>query len=559
MFSVKDAVDEADRRTGSSRGIPRWLFPTLAVVVLGVGGFFLIRQLNTAPPAAAPQTAAVHRGTINSTVNATGSVIAQTNARLSFKTSGRIAEVSVKPGDTVQAGQTLAQLDTTDLSLQATQQRAALASAQAKLANIKAGPRPEEIQSAQAAVDSAQAKLNQVKAAAQVSDVKAAEQGVAAAQASLDQAKANLAKLKAGATSQDIANARLAVTQANNTLAADKKQRDYTCGQKPDSVTGLPTQATINSQCDAAKAKVTYDTTQVTIAQNNLAKLQAPPKTADVTAAQKAVDSAQAQVNSAQAKLDQVRAGARTDDLTIAEAAVTQAQAALALKQKPYTDADLQSAQAAVDQAQAQLDLALYSISNATLAAPFAGVVSTVNVTAGEMSGGTSPVLVLVNPSDIRLDVNVDETDVSNVAAGQKARVTFDALPGKQFDGVVTAVAPNATIQSGVSTYIVSINIANAEGVRPGLTGNAGVIYAEKSDALLVPNRAIHRSGKDRSVVVLVGDKQESRSVTIGMTNDQETEIVEGVGEGDTVVIATTTSFQFTPPSRATATPRPAQ
>jgi HlyD family secretion protein len=349
------------------------------------------------------------------------------------------------------------------------------------------------------------------------------------------------------------------VTQASNTLTADKKQRDYTCRQKPDSVTGLPTKSTINSQCDAAKAKVTFDSTQVTIAQNNLAKLQAPAKAADVTAAQKAVDSAQAQVNSAQAKLDQVRAGAKPDDLTIAEAALTQAQAALALKQKPYTDADLQSAQAAVDQAQAALDLALYNLSNAVLTAPFAGVVSAVNVASGELSSAASPAIVLVNPTDIRLDVNVDETDVANVAPGQKARVAFDALPGKQFDGVVYAVAPNATIQSGVSTYAVSINIANAEGIRPGMSGNAGIVYAEKADALLVPNRSIHREGRDRYVDVLVGDKSEKRPVKIGLTNDQDTEIVEGLAEGDAVVIPTTTSFQFTPPSRATATPRSGQ
>jgi HlyD family secretion protein len=276
MFGVKDAVGEVDRRTGSSRGFPRWLLATLAVVVLGVVGFFLIRQLTSPPPAAAPQTAPVSRGMISSTVSATGSVVAQANARLAFKATGRIAEVLVKPGDAVQAGQILARLDTTDLSLQATQQRAALASAQAKLANIKSGPRPEEIQSAQAAVDSAQANLDNVKAGATSADLSAAGQAVQAAWSQVLTARDNLSKLKNGPTSQDLANARLQVTQAQNTLAADKKQRDYTCGQKANPP--ALTQATINSQCDAAKAKVTFDMTQVTIAQNNLANPPAPPR-----------------------------------------------------------------------------------------------------------------------------------------------------------------------------------------------------------------------------------------------------------------------------------------
>ena len=559
VFGVKDAVDETDRRAEEGRGIPRWLFPTLAVVILGVGGFFLIRHLNAPAPAAAPQTAVVTRGLINSTVSATGSVVAPDNASLGFRAPGRVAEVDVKPGDRVQAGQVLAKLDTTDVALQVTQQRAALASAQAKLDSIKAGPRAEDVAAAQAAVANAQASLDNVNAGATSADISAAQQAVQAASSQVQTARDSLSKLKNGATSQDLRNAELQVTQANNSLAADRKQRDYTCGQKPDAVTGLPTQATINANCDAAKAKVTYDTTQVSIAQNNLAKLKTPATAAAIAAATDSVHAAENSYNAAVARLNDLKDGPSAPQLAAAQSQLAQAQANLAKTQKPYTDTDLQVAQATVDQAQAQLDLARFNLSNATLTAPFAGTVGAVNVIEGVLTSGTTPAIVLVNPNDIRLDVNVDETDVANVATGQKARVAFDALPTRQFDGVITAVAPNATIQAGVATYTVSVKIANAEGVRPGMTGNAGIIYAEKSDALLVPNRAIHRSGKDRYVQVLVGGKEEIRPVTIGMANEQETEIVEGVAEGETVVIATTTSFQFTPPSRATATPRPAQ
>jgi HlyD family secretion protein len=555
MFEVKDAVEKSDRQIGDrpSGGAPRWLIATLAVVVLGVVAFLAFRQLSTPPPATPPQTVAARRGPINATVSATGSVIAQSSAKLAFKTAGRIAEVSVKPGDTVKAGQVLARLDTTDLSLQVIQQRAALASAQAKLANLKLGPRPEDLQSAQAAVDSATAKLNQVKSAAQAPDVKAGQQGVAAAQAQLDQAKSNLATLKAGASSQDIKNAQLAVSQAQVSYSTAVSNRDNTCNPPATtSPTGTPIpHPTPNAAaCTAAKNNVTLASYAITTAKNTLAKLQTPATAASVTAAQRAVDSAQAQLASAQAKLDQINAGAKPDDVTIAEAALTQAQAQLALKTKPYTDADLQSAQAAVDQAQAQLDLALYNLSNATLVAPFAGVINTVNINVGELTGA-SPAIVLVNPTDIRLDVNVDEADVANIALGQKATVTFDALKAQQFVGVVSAIAPSATIQTGVSIYVVSLNLTGSDQIRPGMTGSSSIVYAEKADVVLVPNRSIRRSGRDRSVDVLVGDKLETRPVTVGMSNDTDSEIIDGVSAGDLVAVTVTTSFQFGPPTPA--------
>ena len=565
-------------------GMLRWVLAALLLALLAFAAYLAFDRL-IAPkaPVVALQTFKVRRGTIQSTVNSTGTVVPLAQARLAFRASGRVAEVGVKPGDAVTKGQALAKLDTTDLALQVSQAKAQLSTAEAKLASVKAGSRAEEVKAAQAqldaakakldlmlaggraeevaaakaGVDSAKAKLNQLMNSPLEVDVKAAEQGVAAAQAALQKAQADLAKLKSGPTAEDLKGADLAVEQAKVSLWSQQINRDGVCGN--------PRNA--QYQCDAANASVAAAETALNIALNNQAKLKAPPRPEDVAAAEQAVASAQAQLASAQAKLKQVKAGPTPDDLAVAQAAVVQAEQTLALKQKPYTDADIlaqrqavaqaeaqlaakqvpytdadvQQAQAGVDQARAQLELAQYNLANAVLVAPFDGVVNSVTVNVGEVSSSGSTI-VLVNPKDLRLDVSVDEADIARIEVGQKTVVTFDAVPGQTFSGKVVAVAPSATLQSGVATYLVSISIADPGPVKPGMTGNASIVYGEQANALVVPNRAIRTQGRSRVVEVLVDGQRESRQVKVGVSNDQMSEITEGLAEGDEVIIPSTTS-----------------
>lgn len=583
---ARAGVGRAPSRLFGRLGALRWPIAVLGVVLLAIAIYLAYTQLLApkAPVAAAQTTFDVRRGNIASSISATGTVAPLTQAKLSFRGTGRISEVSAKVGDRVTRDQPLAKLDTTELALKVSQSRAQLSTAQAKLANVKAGSRSEEIRSAQlqldaakakleamlaggrpedvatarASLSSAQAKLSQLKKTPTPADLKAAEQSVAAAQASLQKAQADLAKLRAGPTAEEIRGAELAVEQAKASLWSSQTSRDGTCGS-----------ANVREyQCNAANASVSASEVSLAIAQNNLAKLKTGPKPEDVAAAEQAVTSAQAQLASAQAKLDQVTAGPTAEDLAAAQAAVVQAEQALLLKQKPYTEADiqaqrqavaqaeaalaskqapyteadLQSAQAAVDQAKAQLELDEYNLANAVLVAPFDGVVHTVGYNVGEVASGSANVVV-VDPRELRLDVNVDETDIARLEVGQKTNITFDPIAGRTFQGKVISVAPSAAIQSGVATYLVSISIPDAGPIRPGMTGNASIVYGEKENALLVPNRAIRTQGRNRVVEVAVGDQRELRQVTVGVTNDQFSEVTEGLAEGDKVVIQATRSL----------------
>ena len=159
----------------------------VVAVLLGVGYYGYTRYVAREPEAPPPET--VEEG-IPDVVSATGVVMPARWANLSFQTGGRVEEITVEAGDEVKEGQLLARLDATALERQVAQAQAGLATARARLAQVRAGVRPEEIEAAEAGLAAAQAGLKQ-------------------AQGTLASAQANLDKLL-----EEPTKARLAAAEA---------------------------------------------------------------------------------------------------------------------------------------------------------------------------------------------------------------------------------------------------------------------------------------------------------------------------------------------------------
>jgi HlyD family secretion protein len=464
--------------------------------------------------------------------------------------------------------------------------QAALDGAQAKLDGMLAQGRPADVQAAQEGLNAAQAKLHGLKQGPQAGDVAAAQTAVQAAQAAVTLAQAQLAALTRPPDPLAIKQAQNVLEQAKDAVNQRQLQRDGFCGD--------PNIA--HYQCQQAQSQIGQAEQAEQQAQAKLDQLSVPPHPEDVAAANAAVASAQANVTSAQARLAQLKAGALPDDIAQASAAVGQAEqaleakktpwtqsdidqqkdlvaqaaAALAIKQTPWRQADIDQqkqlvaqaaaalarakqpftandvaqAQAVVDGAQAQLDQARYNVSAATVLAPFSGIVSAVSANPGELASpiSPSPIVSLVDPNNLRLDASVDETDVSHVQVGQDVTIAFDAVPDKTFPGKVLSIAPNATVQSGVATYTVSVSVQSSPEIKPGMTGNASIIYAHHDDVLLVPNRAVRTDGANRVVSVLASGTPVAKPVTVGISDDQSTEVLTGVQVGDQVVLPSTST-----------------
>ncbi len=469
-------------RTRARKGGRRWRWVVLILVLIvlaGAGAYLYLRSQAPRTTRTASSTYTVARGSIMATVSGSGSVATSSSESLSFKAGGTVTEVLVQLGDTVKAGQVLARLDEGALKMQVTPAEANLASAQAALDDLKAGPTAAELSAAKLSVVNAKLQLQNLTSGSSTADV-------ASARSSLLTAQQNLATLQSGDPTE-IQHARDALEQAKNSLAAQQISRDSTCG-KPK----------METQCDAANITVGNGEIAVRQAQATLDELLAGPTDTELKVAQLAVtqangrlaslsgatsalelEAAQLQLENAQAKLDELNAGASAADLAKAQASV-------------------ESAKVALSEAQDALDGAL-------LQAPFDGTVTAVNVTAGDDASAGTAAVSLVGRSELHVDLKLSENDAVAVQAGQPVTLTFDSLEGKALAGTVSYVSPAAESTNGVVTYAVRVKVAQDDPqVRIGMSANVSIITARKENVLLVPNTALLPQDSGGYMVMLV-------------------------------------------------------
>jgi HlyD family secretion protein len=452
-------------------------------------------------------------------VTASGQVAARQSAELSFRVPGTVAAILVDEGAQVDAGQPLVRLDTTELELGVRQAEAALAQAQAGYERLVEGATPEEVAAARAQVAQAQAALRQARGSVTDQDIAAAEANLAralaqqaevqagpkvadltAAQSARDQAAANLeiqrtnlsaAKTNAGLQLELAANA---VRDAQKTYDDIywrnrdlEKLLDNFDQDLPKEAEDAEQQALRGVQSAEARleqARLGYEQArqneieglQAAEAQLRNAEAQLQRVRDGATAEQRAA--VDAQVAQARANLDKLRGDQRAGGLQAAEAGVAAAQANLARATSDPTAATLAGALAQVAQAEAGLESARLNLAKATLTAPFAGTVASINVDVGDLAaGGPLPVVQLVDISELRIEVNVSDTDVARVREGMPARVTVDAIPGKTFNGTVTFIAPTATLVGNVRTYPVRIVLDTQDaGLRAGMSARVSIL-----------------------------------------------------------------------------------
>jgi HlyD family secretion protein len=395
----------------------------------------------------------------------------------------------------------------------------------------------KDVVAAQSAYDAAAASLKLTLAAHDAGvDLIAAQTAYDTSVSQLTSARAKLDETRAGATSADLTAAQAAVEQATTGLATAQAKLDQTLqgATDADTVAAVTAVQTALANVDSAQAKL--DGLGVATPQ-------------DVQSARSAQSSALAGLQTAEAKLAQLEAGPTQTDIETARSGLASALATLATKTGNARPSDVALQQEAVRQAQLALQQAQIDADNNTLFAPFDGLVASVTGNPGEMAPtGTTGVIALVDPHEIRVDVTVDETDVARVAVGKAATLTFDALPGRPFRGKIISVSPMGTLSQGVVTYPVSIGLDNrsenrAQVLPAGLTASATIIIDEKNDVLVVPLRAVRRQGREQVVEVMGEDgKPATRAVKTGVQSEQSVEITEGLEEGDQLVIQGTTT-----------------
>jgi HlyD family secretion protein len=237
-------------------------------------------------------------------------------------------------------------------------------------------------------------------------------------------------------------------------------------------------------------------------------------------------------------------------DLAQAESDVAAAAYAASLADRDQVkvkEHQVAAAQAAVTQREAQLRLAEVQRSRMTIRSPVAGLVTRRLANEGEvvgLGGGSmltlgGPLITLVDLDRLYVRATVDEFDARQIRMGQEVRLTLEALPGRTLRGRLYKISPSVSGERQEARTF-SIRVALEEGrefVKPGMSADVEVIVARRQDALSVPSQAMmEREGKKR-VYMVAGGRARATTVKVGESNWSSTEILEGLREGDRVII----------------------
>lgn len=227
-----------------------------------------------------------------------------------------------------------------------------------------------------------------------------------------------------------------------------------------------------------------------------------------------------------------------------AEAQVAQAKANLDDLQNGPTQEQKDVATAQLEQAKLGLSQAERNLGKTTLKAPTSGVLTTLNLTVGQVVGaGGGAAAVLADTSALHIETFVDENDVTRVAPGKPVTFTLQGVSGEQvFNGSVESISASGDANQGVVVYAVRVKVQNAIPLYLGMSADVQIILDTHKDVLAVPTRALQRrTGGGQYVIVQTNNAQTTEiDVTTGLTVDDLTEVSgEGLREGQTVVIST--------------------
>lgn len=426
-----------------------------------------------ATPATAVAVVSARVGDIPFTISVTGSLQTLDDVTISAKVPGKIAKVTVREGDIVQAGQVVAQQDTADLEAQVRQAEAALRSAQARLKQAETAlalqPTQNEtsLRQAEAALSAARARLRALEAGARRQERQQVEQQVASAKANLDNALANLERVR-----------RLFQQDA------------------------VPKQ-----QLDAAQTAYDIALAQYRTAQEQLSLIQEGTREEEIDAQRALVKQAEEAVRLARTGDLQLRV--RQDEVNAAKALVAQAQAGLFYARQQYESAFIRS--------------------------PISGTVATRFAQPGQMAGAGSPIVRIVNLNTIFFEANVSETEVRYIRVGQPVTVTVDAYPKEVFRGVVSRLYPVGS--QGSRDFVVRVDMRNDAGkLKPEMFARGEILINVHRNVVLVPKDAILIQDGKQVVFVVEGDVARRKTVQTGYINGSNAE-VHGIRAGATVVV----------------------
>lgn len=476
----------------------------ILILVVLVASYFIFK---TPSSVVNTVTDVVKISDLKQTVLATGQVVSSTDLNLSFSTTGTVKSLRVKVGDKVVAGQVLATLDQGQELAALTTARGALAAAKARLKRTIEGATSEE---------------------------------VALSQITLDQTKLTQETL--------VRNAYQNLLNSNPEAVPEDETDDYTAPNISGTYS-LGKEGKINLSLYYSSGGTSFTVSGLTEGTGKVNTITPQPignSGLYITfPSDSVIDTKDWVIEIPNKKAANYLSNYNTYQATLAQAksAVDQRAAELAIKKSVARGSDVDLANADIISATGQVEAALARYNNTVITAPVAGTVTRIDVKIGELAQAQKEVMVLQDVSNIYIETNVNEANITSLVVDMPIDITYDSFgTDKIFKGKITKIDPSSTLVSGVVNYKVTASTEQMTDLRPGMTANMTIKVKEKDQVITIPSRSIMTDDNgERTVRVITNPrtkKFKSVPVVTGLEGDGGVvEVLSGLSIGDEFIV----------------------
>ncbi len=482
----------------------------IAIVLLGLI-YMVYSKLFASPATTQYIYGTIKIGTVSKTVTGSGQVSAENQLDVTSEASGRIIAINAKVGQTVQAGDLIATLDSRDALLD-------LENAKIAYAKLTEAAKPGDVTNSENNVSKAYSDafaaisnvfLHFPTVAGGLKDMLYSQSGYLSDQASGISETGKTYRNQAG-QSYERAN-----TIYNNIIS------EYRALTKTSPASAIEQMIEKASDLEQALAEAVKDAQN---ARTFIANSQPEYYPSAAATAHTSLSTWSSQVAS---DLSAILSSRNTID---------SAEEALRKLTEGADALDVRSQQLSLEQKRRAYEKYF-------VRAPFAGVIGRIPVDTYDLaSNGTA--IATISSSKKITTIALNEVDAVQIKTGQRVELTFDAIDGLKVDGTVTEVDLVGTASQGVVTYNVKIAFDGSDTrIRAGMSIDATIVTEEKAGVVVVPAGAIKTMGIGKNVTSYVEvqgvNGVERKIITTGISDDTNTEVIEGVNEGDRIIVRT--------------------
>jgi len=475
----------------------------------------------------------VERGDVVEEVSVTGKVKPISSVDLAFEQAGRISNIDVGVGDVVFAGQHLASLSGGDILALLRQAEATVMSQEAKLAELKAGTRVEELA---------------------VQEVK-----VANAKVALNDARNNVIdKIKDAYSKSDDA-VRNRIDQFMSNPRGDNPQLEFNIGSKvkiesdrvlvEDVLEKWQSDISLLSSLSDLSLYISDASRNLSIVHDyvSLVSLAVNSLKASASITQTTIDGWRSDLSTARTNVNTavINLSTAEEKLNTAGASLSLSEQELALQKAGSTKEQIQAGEASVVEAKANVSRYQAELAKTLIRSPINGIVVKMNADVGEIVSSNDIIISVISAGNFEIEAFVPEADIAKIEIGDYAKITLDAYGSDVlFEANVVSVEPAETVIEGVSTYKTVLQFTQKDQrVRSGMTANIDILTNKKENVIYVPRKAILEDENGRQFVRIKKNGgsdtdfyKEVNVVTGLIGSDGNAEILGGLEEGDTVI-----------------------